>query len=105
MNRYSGPQKIGDVLRDFLEVSGLGNKLRHLEVYSAWEEVVGPGLAPHVRVAGFSRHKLYIDVDSSSHMHELSTFYKGKLLESLRERLPNILIQDLVFRPAPLPRA
>jgi predicted nucleic acid-binding Zn ribbon protein len=105
MSKNAGPQQIGDILRDFLETSGLSSKLKHLEIYGAWEEVVGPGLCPHTRVAGFAHHKLYIDVDSSAHMHELQTFYKKKLLDDLRSRLPNVLIQDLVFRPAPLSRS
>jgi predicted nucleic acid-binding Zn ribbon protein len=105
MGTNVNPQKIGDILRDFLEASGLSSKLKHLEVYSAWDEVAGPGLSPHTRVAGFTHHRLYIDVDSSAHMHELQTFYKQRLLDDLREKLPNILIQDLVFRPAPLSRS
>jgi predicted nucleic acid-binding Zn ribbon protein len=104
MTRQAGPQKIGDVLRDFMQVSGLGSSLKHLEVYCAWEEIVGPGIMPHTRVAGFTRHKLYIDVDSAVHMHELRTFYKDKILQDLKQRLPNILVQDIVFRPASIPR-
>lgn len=105
MSKNTGPQKIGEILRDFLETSGLSSKLKHMEVYDAWEEVVGPGICPHTRVAGFAHHKLYIDVDSSAHMHELQNFLKKSLLEDLREKLPSILIQDLVFRPAPLSRS
>ena len=104
MTRQAGPQKIGDVLRNFMEVSGLGSSLKHLEVYCAWEEIVGPGIMPHTRVAGFTRHKLYIDVDSAAHLHELRTFYKSKILHDLKQRLPNVLVQDIVFRPASIPR-
>jgi predicted nucleic acid-binding Zn ribbon protein len=104
MSRQPGPQRIGDVLRDFLAASGLDSPLKHLEVYCAWEEVVGPGLAPHTRIAGFTRHKLYVEVDSTAHLHELRTFYKSKILADLQEKVPTILIQDIVFRPAGLPR-
>jgi len=105
MNRQPGPEKIGDVLRSFLESRGLANNLKHLEVYSAWEEVVGPVVLAHARVAGFQRHKLYIDVSSSAHMHELRTFYKPQILKDLRAKLPTIFIQDIVFRPAPIGRS
>ena len=104
MSTPHGPQKIGDVLRDLLHSSGLAHTLKHLEVYSAWQEVVGPDIAARTRVAGLSRHKLYVDVDSAAHLHELSTFYKQQILRDLREKLPGILIRDLVFRPAPLHR-
>ncbi|MFP4057298.1 MAG: DUF721 domain-containing protein [Candidatus Brocadiia bacterium] len=105
MSRSSHPEKIGDILRDYLHASGLSERLKHLEVYSAWEEVVGPALAPHTRVAGFKDHKLFVEVDSAAHLHELSTFYKGYLLDDLRERLGGKLVRDIVFRPAPLYRS
>jgi len=100
MKRKAGPQRVGEILSDFLETSGLAGKLKHLEVYGAWEETVGPGILPHTRVAGFAHHKLYVDVDSASHLHELRTFHKGQLLKELQGRVANLLIQDIVFRPA-----
>jgi predicted nucleic acid-binding Zn ribbon protein len=104
MKRARDPEKLGDILRNFLHASGLDSNLKHLEVYSAWEEVVGKEIGTHTRAAGFRRHKLYIDVDSSAHLHELRSFHKAHLLKDLRERVPSILIQDIVFRPAPLDR-
>ena len=95
-----GPEKLGDVLRNFLETSGLAHKLKHLEVYRAWEEVVGSEIAAHTRIVGIVRHKLYVDVDSAARRHELSSFYKKQILQELREQLPNVRIQDIVFRPA-----
>lgn len=95
-----GPEKLGDILHGFLETSGLAHKLKHLEVYRAWEEVVGPEVAAHTRIAGLARHKLHVEVDSAARRHELSSFYKKQILEGLREQLPNVRIQDIVFQPA-----
>ena len=105
MKRTKGPQRLGEILRDFLETSGLAQQLKHLEVYSAWEEVAGPALCRYCRIAGFARHKLHVDVASAAHLHELRTFYKGTLLVELNQRLPGLLIQDIVFRPASIPRS
>ncbi|MFC1806523.1 DUF721 domain-containing protein [Planctomycetota bacterium] len=99
MSSRRGPERIGDILRDFLETSGLAHKLKHLEVYRAWEEAVGPEIAAQTRIAGFTRHKLYVEVKSAARRHELSTFYKRQILDALREHLPNVRIQDIVFRP------
>jgi hypothetical protein len=101
MSKSHGPQKLGEVLRDFFETSGLAGKLKHLEIYSAWDEIVGPELTRHTRIAGLARHKLHVDVDSATHLHELRTFHKDKILADLKEQLPTVLIQDIVFRPAP----
>ena len=100
MNRRVGPEKLGDILRDFLETSGLAHKLKHLEVHQAWETVVGPEIAAQTRIAGFTRHKLYVEVTSAARRHELSTFYKPRILDALRQQLPDVRIQDIVFRPA-----
>ena len=105
MSRGHGPQRLGEVLRDFLETSGLATQLKHLEVYGAWEDIVGPAIAARTRIAGFRRHKLYVDVASAAQLHELRAFSKDKILADLKERVPAVLIQDIVFRPAPLPRS
>ena len=99
-----GPEKLGNILRDFLETSGLGHRLKHLELHGAWEEVVGPAVAAHTRILGFAHHKLYVEVDSAARRHELSSFHKKAVLEALRCRLPNLLIQDIAFRPPTLGR-
>jgi predicted nucleic acid-binding Zn ribbon protein len=100
MSKQRGPQKLGEILRDFIESKGLADKLKHLEVYSVWEEIVGPAILPHTRVAGLAHHKLYVEVDSAAHLHELRTFHKREILKELKARLAGILIQDIVFRPA-----
>jgi predicted nucleic acid-binding Zn ribbon protein len=105
MNRHTGPETIGAILRGFIEGKGLANKLKHLEIYGAWEEAVGPIIQPHTRVAGFAHHKLYVDVDSATHLHELQTFLKRQLMNDLRGKLPNVLIQDIVFRPGLIGRS
>ncbi|MBM4034960.1 MAG: DUF721 domain-containing protein [Planctomycetes bacterium] len=101
MSKRFGPQRIGEILGEFLEATGLNNRLQHLEVYSAWEEIVGPGILPHTRIAGLAHHKLYVDVDSAAHLHELQSFYRKQLIGELKARVPGVLIRDIVFRPAP----
>jgi len=104
MSKKAGPEKLGDILDSFLRTSGLAQKLKHLEVYRAWEEVVGPDVAAATRVMGFAQHKIYVEVRSAARRHELATFFKKRILADLREKLPNILIQDIVFRPGSIHR-
>lgn len=102
MSKQQGPEKIGTILRDWFETSGLGNTLKHLDIYAAWEEVVGPAIRRHTRIAGLAHHKLYVNVDSAAHLQELRSFYKGQLLRDLKASVPGVLIHDIVFRAAPL---
>jgi len=99
MNAQTGPQPIGKILRDFFQTSGLASRLRYLELYTVWEEVVGPELRTHTRVAGFANHKVHVEVDSAAHLHELRSFYSESLLKELRARLPALRIAGLVFKP------
>lgn len=98
MSTKPGLQRLGEVLSDFFEAKGLTGRLKHLEVYSAWEEVVGPAMSPHTRIAGLAKHKLYVEVDSAAHLHELRTFHKKQLLQELQARVPSILVRDIIFR-------
>ncbi len=100
MKPKAGPQRIGEILGGFLDAGGLAGRLKHLEVYGAWEEIVGPGILPHTRIAGLAHHKLYVDVDSAAHLHELQTFHKRQILRDFEARVPGVLIRDIVFRPA-----
>ncbi len=105
MNRKAGAQRLGEILADLMEAKGLASRLKHLELYGAWEEVAGPACLAHTRVAGFAHHKLYIDVDSAAHLHELQCFRRRQLLKAIQSRVPGILVRDIVFRPAPLNRS
>jgi len=98
------PERIGGVLKNYLRASGLEHKLKNAEIYGVWDEVIGAELRTHTRVSGFKQYKVYVDVDSAAHRQELATYHKQQLLEDLRARLPNIRIEDIVFRPAPLNR-
>jgi len=100
MKREPGPQAIGEILSAFLQQGGLAQKLKHLEIYDAWGQVVGPAILPHTRIAGFAQNKLYVQVDSAAHMQELQTFYKKQILQALQARVPRVRILDIVFRPA-----
>lgn len=99
MNTRGEPEPIGAILRDFFQTSGIAARLKYLELYTVWEQMVGPEVRAHARVAGVVHHKVYVEVDSATHLHELHTFHRQALLGELRRRLPALHIADLVFRP------
>ena len=101
MTTDGGPQRIGAILRDLFESSGLATRLKYLELYAAWEELVGPELRAHTRVVGVVRHRVHVEVDSAAHLHELRTFHAQTLLDELRKRLPTLHLAGLVFKPGP----
>jgi len=91
------PKRIGEVVSSI--VKGPARKAaRAISLAERrWQEVVGPEIAAHTRVLGFSRRVLTIGVDSSALLAELSGFYRGGLLESLQSGEKPLAITDLRF--------
>lgn len=75
----------------------LEKKLCEYLAMDKWEEIVGEILSEHTRPAYVKDGVLYIYVDSSVWVQELSLF-KNKLIEKINDRIsiPNI-IKDIVF--------
>lgn len=75
----------------------LEKKLCEYLAMDKWEEIVGETLSEHTRPAYVKDGVLYIYVDSSVWVQELSLF-KNKLIEKINDRIsiPNI-IKDIVF--------
>lgn len=75
----------------------LEKKLCEYLALDKWEEIVGETLSEHTRPAYVKDGVLYIYVDSSVWVQELSLF-KNKLIEKINDRMsiPNI-IKDIVF--------
>jgi predicted nucleic acid-binding Zn ribbon protein len=71
-------------------------------IYQRWKEVVGESIAEHTRVIGLSGGVLLVEVDSAPLLHELSTYYRRELLDSLRQLGDLPAIQEIRFRAGSL---
>ena len=89
-------QPLGDSLETFLRESGLRFMLKHPELHTVWEEVVGPEIAAHTRVSAFRGGTFEVAVDSSTLMHEIQ-FHRAALLQDLRERIRRPFIARIRF--------
>jgi len=76
-----------------LEGLGLDKRLREFRALEAWEEAVGPAVAMHAEPTGIRDGVLFVEVDSSVWMQELSL-----LRESIVERLNAALGAPMVRR-------
>jgi len=61
-------------------------------VFARWKGIVGDAIAVHTRIVDVIHGELIVEVDSAPLLNELSTYYSGEILESLRqaEGLPRI---------------
>lgn len=67
-------------------------------VLAAWPEVIGPKLAAMTQAISFAEGVLTIKVKNSTLHSLLSQHDKPKILQNLRQKFPQVLIQNIVFR-------
>ena len=65
---------MGEAMKDYLAVSGLGPKLRDWPVLDAWRKVLGEPLCRRARPMAFHAGRLVVEVESSAHLQELRNF-------------------------------
>ncbi|MFZ5951868.1 MAG: DUF721 domain-containing protein [Candidatus Rifleibacteriota bacterium] len=68
----------------------------------SWKDIVGIQLAHKTCPERLIRGRLYLTVSDSQWLHTL-VFVKGKIIEKLKERFPELQIVDLVGRPGRIP--
>ncbi len=80
-------------------VKGLKGKglLTQEEMREAWQEAVGPDAARHSAPVAFKKSSVFVNVDRSSWLYELTT-KKKEILKKLEERLKEKKFTDIRFR-------
>ncbi len=96
--RRGGIGSIQDAVRGFLRESGLDKKLARFPIFDAWNKAAGESLAQHARPVRFQAGELLIEVRSSTHMHELSSFTGESLRREANRRLGRNEIRSVRFK-------
>ena len=68
------------------------------KVREAWAEIVGPGTAARTRVTSLEGGMLRVEVASAALKHDLVAFRKNDVLQALRQRLPELRIEGVVYQ-------
>jgi hypothetical protein len=95
MNNNEKPLK--DVIREFVEVFRLKNKLNQYKLIEKWEPVVGKMIAKHTKGLSVNRKTLYVEMDSSIVRNEVYLL-KSKIIEKLNEGFGETIIENIVFK-------
>ena len=93
-----GPESLSEILSRLFTARGWGRRQGRLQLERAWAEAVGPAYAAHTRPGALRRGVLEVVVGSGVLLQELAHYHKRRLLEALRQRLPNTPLNDLRFR-------
>lgn len=90
-------EPIGNILTKYFKDAGLDEQLRSVQVLQLWEDVVGPTVATHTRATTFRGKTLFVEVDSSVWMQQLS-YLKPSCIEKLNHRIGSTMVENIFFR-------
>ncbi len=96
MTERTGPQRVGDLLGDFLEKKKLREALDRVDAAGEWHERVGEAIGQVTRARGVSGATLFVEVKSSSWLMELN-FMKREILARINEGRERGRIEKIVF--------
>jgi len=96
--RPRGPERLGEVARRLLRGRLKKRARKETRVLEAWEEVVGAERAGKLRPARLRDGVLWVEVESPAVLYEAAQFSRGEILGRLRERFPELGIEDVRFR-------
>lgn len=93
----SNDQTLGDVIREFIELFRLSDKLNEVDIRHKWEQITGHIIARHTRRIYILKRTLYVQVDSAALRQELS-MAKSRLVKAINEGFASPVIDDIVFK-------
>jgi hypothetical protein len=98
MPRKKEPEAVGDVVRRLMR-GRLGKKARkEAAILEIWEEIIGPDRAGLLVPLRFRAGVLWVAVESPTLLYEVSQFERSNILQRIRERLPDLGVEDVRFR-------
>ena len=92
-----GPVTVREAMLGFLRESGLSAKLEHAWVYQAWSDSLGERLAKRARPVRFQFGELTVEVESSTHLHELQNFTGESFRAEANRQLGDERIKKVLY--------
>ena len=92
-----GVHTLQEALEELFRKSGIHSRRRDSVVFEAWGDALGP-LGSHARAVRFERGKLVVEVQSSVHMQELSSFTGEDYRKQANRILGEERIRKVVFK-------
>ena len=90
-------ETIKTILESVFQRRKLDSRLKGCQVFDIWEEAVGTRIARHSQPRGFRDHTLWVTVDNSIWMHQL-TFLEGQIKEKLNQMMGSPLVEKIRFQ-------
>ena len=93
----TGVRKLGDMLQDTV-TAVKRERSRNKSLREKWKKAVGEDISSHTEVRMIKSGVLYVEVDSATWLHHVSTFKKEELLTSMQNEFKKGHISEIKFR-------
>lgn len=93
--RRARPQRLGDLISDFMKSPQVVRRGDLAELAGAWERAAGPKVARRSRPVALRGGELTVSFQSSAVRQEVQSFSKSLILDKLRQELPKRRIARL----------
>ncbi len=90
-------KKLGDMLQDTVTAVKRARS-RNKSLREKWKKAVGEEISSHTEVRMVKSGVLYVEVDSATWLHHVSTFKKEELLASMQNEFKRGHISEITFR-------
>jgi|TARA_B100002003_G_C13624621_1_gene320128 predicted nucleic acid-binding Zn ribbon protein len=90
-------KKLGDMLQDTVATVKRARS-RNKSLREKWKKAAGEDISNHTEVRMVKSGVLYVEVDSATWLHHVSTFKKEELLASVQSEFKRGHISEIRFR-------
>ena len=97
MKRKSNESSVSDLIELWLHQSGLTPKYKEFKLLQSWSVLMGPMIANRTDDIRIYEGVLYVQLSSATLRTELG-FAKAKIIQSLNDKIGEIIVKDIVFR-------
>ena len=92
------------LVREISQRHGFAARLGEYRLQQQWGEIAGTFVASHTWPTRIRFHTLYVAVENSVWLHQL-TYLKATLLEKIQSEMKEITLQDIIFRIGDIPKS
>lgn len=95
--RLSAFKHLGSIIPELLEKLKLDQRAAEANIIKVWNTILDPTITAHAQPTGYRNGVLYVGVDSSTWLHELTRYRKDEILEGLQNALGKDFVRQVVF--------
>ena len=95
--RKSNTQKIGEVVKEYLDEMKLSQKLKEVSIVKSWEELMGKAVANRTKSIYIKNKVLHIHLNSSVLRGELIRM-RQSIIDRINEKAGEQIIEKIVLK-------